>query len=386
MTLPFRHRAVMRVASVLLCGLALTQARAQDLLIGQIASVSSVVTAANAKDLSLGMKTYFEHVNAQGGIRGRQIKVVNRDDGVNAAKMVELTREFIANKDVVALAGYINTGGLADIARQDLLGRSGMAMVAPLAGDKEIVGATNFFPFRSGYSDEVTALVKEAADTQKKRVVLTYWNVTFGPPMVKLAQELAKQKNLNVVATIELDAANAGNFEATMKRALDETAKQAPDAVIMLMSSQYATEFIKRIKSSPTASTQIYGLSIVVLDNILKTAGAERARGVVLAQAVPYPFSATLPVVGEYQRLMKQSAPDAMFSFSSFEGFAAAKILVEAITRASPNPTREKVSKALNELGEFNLGGIYVSYSPKERQGWGGVDLTIIGPNGKLMR
>ena len=42
--------------------------------------------------------------------------------------------------------------------------------------------------------------------------------------------------------------------------------------------------------------------------------------------------------------------------------------------------------KALSELGEYNLGGLYVNYSPKARLGWGGVDLTIIGENGKLLR
>ena len=37
-------------------------------------------------------------------------------------------------------------------------------------------------------------------------------------------------------------------------------------------------------------------------------------------------------------------------------------------------------------MGQLDLGGIYVDYSPKGREGWGGVDLTIIGVNGKLLR
>jgi ABC-type branched-subunit amino acid transport system substrate-binding protein len=64
----------------------------------------------------------------------------------------------------------------------------------------------------------------------------------------------------------------------------------------------------------------------------------------------------------------------------------AAKITVEAIKRAGPNPTRDKVLKALNNMGQLDLGGIYVDYSPKGREGWGGVDLTVIGVNGKLLR
>jgi hypothetical protein len=57
-----------------------------------------------------------------------------------------------------------------------------------------------------------------------------------------------------------------------------------------------------------------------------------------------------------------------------------------AATRAGPSPTRDKVLRALNNMGQLDLGGIYVDYSPKGREGWGGVDLTIIGPSGKLLR
>ena len=59
---------------------------------------------------------------------------------------------------------------------------------------------------------------------------------------------------------------------------------------------------------------------------------------------------------------------------------------MEVLKRAGPNPTREKVLKALDGMGQYDLGGVYVDYSPKGRNGWGSVDLTIIGANGKLLR
>jgi len=101
---------------------------------------------------------------------------------------------------------------------------------------------------------------------------------------------------------------------------------------------------------------------------------------------VPFPFSATLPLVDEYQKAMKQYAPNEPLSYSTLEGFVDAKIAVEALKRAGPKPTREKVLKALINMGELDLGGVYVDYSPKARNGWGQVDLTVIGPGGKLLR
>jgi hypothetical protein len=44
------------------------------------------------------------------------------------------------------------------------------------------------------------------------------------------------------------------------------------------------------------------------------------------------------------------------------------------------------VLKALNSMGELNLGDVFVNYSPAVRNGWGRIDLTMIGETGKLVR
>src|SRR5262245_44683496 len=168
-------------------------APAQDLLVGQAAALSNPATMANAKGIQAGMKAYFDYVNAHGGVAGRKVTLVSKDDGLTPGKMAEITSEFIADKRVLALAGYVNTGGITEVSKADLPGKGGIALIAPLQGDKSIVGAANFYPFRSGYPDEVTALVKEAANTQKKRVAIVYWNITFGPAMLKVAQEEAQK-------------------------------------------------------------------------------------------------------------------------------------------------------------------------------------------------
>jgi branched-chain amino acid transport system substrate-binding protein len=369
----------------LVAALAAPHAFAQDLLIGQVSSQTSPTTGANAKALYAGINAYFEHVNARGGIDGRRVKLVNKDDELKPAKMVEQTREFIADRQVLALAGYQNTGGIAEVSKQDIAGKAGIAMIAPFQGDRSIVAAANFFPFRSGYPDEVAALVKEAKFTEKKNVAIIYQNITFGPSMTKLAQELAKQQGLNVSNTLMIDA--SGQDKIVVADAVTALVKNPPDGIIMLVGGRYVMELMKQVKANASLDgTQIYLLSIVPPQDLVKAIGESKARGVVISQVVPYPYSATLPLVGEYQKLMKQHAPSEPLSFSSLEGFVVAKITVEALKRASPKPTREKVLKALNNMGELNLGGVYVNYTPKERKGWGGVDLTVIGPSGKLLR
>ena len=71
---------------------------------------------------------------------------------------------------------------------------------------------------------------------------------------------------------------------------------------------------------------------------------------------------------------------------ATLEGFAAAKVLVEALHRASPKPTREKVLAALEHRDKFDLGGLDVSYSPSRHTGLDFADLSIIGRDGRFIR
>jgi branched-chain amino acid transport system substrate-binding protein len=61
-------------------------------------------------------------------------------------------------------------------------------------------------------------------------------------------------------------------------------------------------------------------------------------------------------------------------------------VLVEALRRASPKPTREKVLAALEHMDKFDLGGLGVSYSPSHHTGLDFADLSIIGRDGRFMR
>ncbi len=383
--MPLMYPRLLACAFVAAGALAGPAARAQDILIGQVSSLTSPTLAANSKPLYAGIKVYLEHVNARGGVGGRKVVLVNKDDELVPAKMIELTKQLIADKNVLALAAYQNTAGINEVSKQDIPAKAGIAMIAPFQGDRAIVGKTNFFPFRSGYPDEVVALVKEARFTEKKKVIVVYQNTSFGPPMMKLAQAQAISQGLNVVDYVMIDPSQPD--KVVIRDAVASIDKHSPDGIIVLVGGRWVWELVKEIKARRNLDgTQLYLMSIVPPQDLVKAIGEQKARGIVISQAVPYPYSATLPLVGEYQKLMKQYAPSEPLSFASLEGFVVGKITVEALKRAGPKPTREKVLKALNSMGELDLGGVYVNYTAKERRGWGGVDLCVMGPGGKLLR
>jgi len=354
---------------------------AAEILLGNVASTTSPTAGVNSKNLLVGYNVYFEHVNRNGGVRGRKIRLVNKDDDVKVDKMVALTDELIADRNIVALVGFLNFAGLGELIKRDMLVKGNIAMIAPIGAQN----ATNFYPMRAGYEEEAEKLLQEIRDTQKKRVALVYLNQGFGPAIFKRAEAAAKGMGLNVVATGNFEAA-PDKMDAGIEAVAKDFAKQTPDAVLVIVGGVGAYKFVKRFRDVYQDFVQIYTLSPADPFLFVKIAGLQNARGVIISQCVPYPENNTLAVVREYQKMMKEYAPKEPLSFYSLEGYMGAKIAVEALKRAGPNPTREKVIAALNTMRDFDLGDFVVSYSPAARSGSKIVDLTIIGRNGTLYR
>lgn len=371
--------------AALTCGLILSlAAHAEDVVFVQIASQTNPASASNAKGLAAGIQAYFDAVNAKGGIQGRKLALKIKDDGLNSERMVQLAEETIADPSVAGLLGLLNSAGLAEIARRDLVGQGKIALIAPLQGDKNVIGAANVFPFRSGYVNEVEALLKEAKSWGKDTVSIVNMDVAFGPIMAKVAQELAPAKGLKVVSHSVIDA-KPENITASVQAAVKETSAAQPKAILVLAAGKPAYEFVKAMRAAPGGTVQMYGLSVLLHDDLVAQSGKDRAHGMVLSQSLPYPYTLYKPLITEYQQAMKAYAPKEPISYSSLEGFAGAKIAAEAVRRAG-TPTRERILAALNQLGDYDLGGVNVSYGPNGRKGWGLVELTIISAEGQLRK
>lgn len=358
---------------------------AADLVFGQVASQTNPASAANAKGMAIGIQAYFDKVNAGDTLQGNKLKLVTLDDSLEGPKMLALTKQLIDDPAVIGLLGFLNSAGLAEIAKQDLPGKSGIALIAPLQGDKNVISAANVFPLRSGYADEVTTLLKEAKTWGKDSLAIVNMSIAFGPPLAELTNQLSGEHGITIATRQVLDA-TPDKLNASVSAAVAAISKTRPKGIILLAAGTPATEFVKAVRDAPGGSVQIYGLSVLLHDVLVKAVGADKARGIVLSQAVPFPFVPRKSVITEYQNDMKKYAPGQALSFSSIEGYMGAKIAVEAARRAGKTPTRASVLQALSNLGEYDLGGLFVNYSASQRKGWGGVDLAIINANGDLKK
>jgi ABC-type branched-subunit amino acid transport system substrate-binding protein len=113
------------------------------------------------------------------------------------------------------------------------------------------------------------------------------------------------------------------------------------------------------------------------------TSLGSNGRGVIVTQV--FPRSLDYAFVKEFSDLARAKGVGEA-SPAMLEGFAAAKVLVEALNRTGGKPTRERLQAALDSLGKFDLGGLEVSYSPTDHTGLDFADLSIITADGKFRR
>jgi len=263
---------------------------------------------------------YFEHVNRNGGVRGRKIRLVNKDDGVKPEAMVEHAKALIADKEIVALVGFLNTLGIGEIIKQEMLVKGNIAMIAHVGAQD----APNFYPVRASYADEMRKILEEIKASQRKRVALVYVNQAFGPPIFKLAMETAPKLGIDIVATGVFESAPE-KLRSGIESVSAEVAKARPDAIFLMAGGMGAHGFVKRFKEVYPDFVQFYALSPADHSGFVKVAGLQNAQGVIISQCVPHPRNNSLAIVREYQKMMKEYAPKEQLSFYSLEGFMGAR-------------------------------------------------------------
>lgn len=373
-----RARAALGLGLLLATALS---ARAAEVVVGQVAPLSGVL-ASTGQQMVLGGKIYFDWVNAQGGVHGATLRQEVVDDGYKVPDTVRLTRELLARPDVVALYGFAGTANITQLLADGVLEQGGAALVAPYTGGESLRSPFNpwIFHVRAGYADEAEHMVQQLTTLGMDRVAVMYQDDGFGKAGLAGVEAALAKRKLKLVASAGYER-NTDQVEAAAQ------AIKAADAqaVIMIAINKPAAAFIKRYRELG-GGAQLYNISVVDPTELVKLAGLKNAHGLGISQVVPYPYRPLLPVVREYQQLLKQYAPEAEVNYTSFEQFLGAKVLVEALRRAGPAPTRAKVVRALESLRSFDLGGITVGYSPTNRVGSRYVEVTVIGANGRLMK
>ena len=344
---------------------------ADTIIIGQSAVLSGPAEALG-REMKAGADAYFDVVNASGGINGRKIKLVSLDDGYEPDRAAANTKKLIAENKVLALFGYVGTP--TSNAALPIFTEAKVPFVGAFTGAQSLREPLNRYVFnvRASYFDETEAIVQHLVQTGTKRIAVFYQNDAYGKAGLAGVERAMKKRNIEIssTATVERNTVDVA-------KAVQTLSKDNPAAVVMIGAYKSCAAFIKAMQFAG-AFPQFWNVSFVGSKALAGELGDD-GRGVQVSQVVPFPFSDLNPIVREYQKRIGSADK---FSFTSLEGFIAAKVLVEGLKRAGKNPTRESLVDGLASIGKLDLGGFTVNYTPSNHNGSSFVDLTIITRGG----
>lgn len=343
----------------------------------------SAATTGPAAELGIEMRAgalaYFNSINARGGVNGRRIELRTLDDGYEPDRSLANTRRFVETDQAFALFGYVGTP--TTVASMPVFTRAQVPLVGPFTGAEVFRKPLNRYIFnvRASYFAETDKLVELLATLRLQRIAVFYQNDAYGKAGLEGVERAMKARSLPIAATATVE-----RNSTDVKAAVAALSKIDPQAVIMISAYKSCAAFIKAMKAAGIHA-QFLNVSFVGSRALAAELGNE-GRGVGISQVVPFPWNVGVPVVKEYQKLMAAESGKENYSFTSLEGFIAAKVLVEGLRRAGRDLTRDRLVAALETMNDYDVGGYTVTYTPSDHSGSRFVELTAIGRDGAFVR
>jgi branched-chain amino acid transport system substrate-binding protein len=232
-----RHLAL--AAALALTGLA---AHAQGTIkIGEVNSYKA--QPAFLEPYKKGMELAVEEINAAGGVNGKKLELITRDDNASPGDAVRAAEELVSREKIDVLAGAFlsNTGlALTDFAKQ----KKFFYLAGEPLTDKIIWASGNKYTFRlrPGTYMQAAMLVPEAAKLKKKRWAVVYPNYEYGQSAVAAFKTLLKAAQPEVEFVAE-QAPPLGKLDAgSVVQAL---ADAKPDAIFNVLFGADLSKFVR---------------------------------------------------------------------------------------------------------------------------------------------
>ncbi|MBI4805970.1 MAG: ABC transporter substrate-binding protein [Desulfovibrio sp.] len=316
-----------------------------------------------------GAVAYLDFVNAQGGVHGRKIRLITRDDGYDPPRCVANTQQLVVEDQVFALSCYVGTPTTTKIL--PMLVDAKVPLVGAFTGAYDLREPFQRYVInvRPSYYQETSSAVKHFVDDLgTKRIGVFYQFDAYGFDGLKGTELALRSYGLAPVARGSY-ARGTMDVEEGLAKILEGGAQ----AVVIIGTSAPSAKFIK-LAMEKDPDLIFYAVSFVGAEEIAKALGPDEKARVLVSQVMPPPdlpeTQALLWGVREYDDLLRQSAPGHPPTAVGLEGFINAKVLVEGLKRAGPQLDRERFIEAVESIRDFSLGlANTLGYAPGDHQG-----------------
>jgi len=345
------------------------------ILFGQ-AAVLEGPSSALGQRLRQGIVAAFTEINDKGGVHGRKLQLISRDDGYDPDRSVAQTLQLIENDKVFALIGAVGTP--TAMATIPITSARNVPFIGPFSGaeflrDLELPNVVNI---RASYGAEAEAWIKHLTeDRHFTRIGIFYQDDSFGRDGLLGVKRALAKRGLELAAegTFERNTRAVASAWRMIKRA-------EPEAIVMVGTYGPCAEFIKLAHRSGAYPTFV-NISFVGANALATELGPE-GEGVIVSQVVPFPWDRSLKLVADYQAAQKAFDPTLTPDFVSLEGYLSGRIAAAALEKAGPQPTRASLLRAINDVGRFDISGSIVTVGIRAIDTPPKVFLTVIQKDG----
>jgi branched-chain amino acid transport system substrate-binding protein len=345
------------------------------ILFGQAAALDGP-SSALGQGMRQGILAAFAEINGKGGVHGRKLELISRDDGYDPDRSVVQTTKLIEEDKVFALIGAVGTP--TTTATVPIAKARNVPFIGPFTGAAFLRAPElhNVVNIRASYAAEAEAWIKHLTeDLHVRNIAIFYQDDSFGRDGLAGVKLALDRRNMELTAegTFERNTKAVGSALRTLKRA-------EPEAVVMVGTYGPCAEFIKLAHKSGFKPIFV-NISFVGANALAKELGAEGS-GVIVSQVVPFPWDASVKIVADYQAAEKALDPNHKPEFVSLEGYLSGRLVAAALEMTGANPTRADMLRIINDVGRFDISGNIMTFGPKMQNVPPKVFLTVIQPDG----
>jgi branched-chain amino acid transport system substrate-binding protein len=349
---------------------------ATEIRLGQTGALTGPLSFVNTQ-ANLAANAYFNDVNQRGGVAGRKITLVSLDDQYDAAKAVANYKQLQnENGGILCLFGVGGTP--SNLAVQPLVEEAGSISFAPYSGFDGLRNPQfkRLYHIRATYGQELAKIAAYCATSGLKNITVLHSDNAFGKGGLAGFEAIAGKLGVTVKGKVTM--ADKLDDVTSITKAI---AASGPQAVVGINSSAAAFNWAK----TELGKLGVPYMTISFLGNeqTVKALGPA-SKGLIVAQTVPYPRSRKYPLSND-MTAMATKAGIAEPGFAAMEGYIAARVMVEALTRAGKNLNPKTLEAALGSA-KFDLKGYVVDFTGGSRSGSSFVELSQVNLDGRFVQ
>jgi branched-chain amino acid transport system substrate-binding protein len=335
-----------------------------DIRIGNLMPYTGVLSAFAA--IGTAEASYFDWVNAQGGVNGRKLRFISHDDNSDPSVALDLTRGLVERDHVHLMFGSFGTPG--NLAVRSFLNERKIPQLFVASGD-EAWSDPKAFPWSMGWQPSFRAEGRIYANYIQaiypgRKIVALWQNDEFGRDLFRGFQEGLGDLTRMLIVDIAFDLA-----DQYMETHVSILKRSGADIFVFAGAPAVAAKVIRIAADLNWHPVFILDSAAASIATALKPAGLENSAGVISTSFLKDandPIWKDDPAVKEWLSFMTEHYASGDRDDSGVVyGYAAAQTMVEVLKRCSDDLSRENIMRQAASLKDYRapmmLPGITIS-------------------------